>query len=287
MYRGIFFLFLSTIIWGIPQPLLFNEIKHIPALEVVCHRSIWSFFFLLFGIFFLGKFSLFINIFKDKKLIIGLSITGLLIAINWSGFIISIGLEKLQDASLGYYISPLIYIALGYLFLKEKLNLSKIFSIILMLVSIFILIIDYGTIPYLAISIGLTWATYGLIRKKLNVDAEIGLLFESGIISIMSLPYLIYLFFNKEGYFLYSGYMDTSLLIFSGLFTIIPLFFFNIGVKYLSLGFAGVIFFLTPTFHFLTSIIILNEEITYIKLLTFIIIWIAVAIFVNEKIREN
>ena len=81
--------------------------------------------------------------------------------------------------------------------------------------------------------------------------------------------------------------MDTSLLIFSGLFTIIPLFFFNIGVKYLSLGFAGVIFFLTPTFHFLTSIIILNEEITNIKLLTFIIIWIAVAIFVNEKIREN
>ena len=115
MYRGIFFLFLSTIIWGIPQPLLFNEIKHIPALEVVSHRSIWSFFFLLFGIFFLGKFSLFINIFKDKKLVIGLSITGLLIAINWSGFIISISLEKLQDASLGYYISPLIYIALGYL----------------------------------------------------------------------------------------------------------------------------------------------------------------------------
>ena len=210
-----------------------------------------------------------------------------MIAINWSGFIISISLEKLQDASLGYYISPLIYIALGYLFLKEKLNLSKLFSIILMLISIFILIIDYGNIPYLAISIGLTWATYGLIRKKLNVDAEIGLLFESGLISIISLPYLIYLFFNSEGYFLYSGYIDTSLLIFSGLFTIIPLFFFNIGVKYLSLGFAGVIFFLTPTFHFLTSIIILNEEITNIKLLTFIIIWIAVAIFVNEKIREN
>ena len=287
MYKGIFFLFVSTFFWGIPQPLLFNEIKHISALEIVSHRAIWSFIFLFFGIAIIGKFYKFINVFNNPKIIFSLFITSFLITCNWMGFVIAIVFERLQDASLGYYISPLISIGLGYVFLKEDLSKSNIISIILMFISIFLLVFSYGNVPYLAILIGLTWATYGLIRKKIDIDAEIGLLFESGVISLISLPYLIFLIINNNGSFYFSGQFDSSLLILTGLFTIIPLFFFNIGVKYLPLGFAGVIFFLTPTFHLLTSFFILKEEITNVKFIAFVIIWFAIFLFINEKIKKN
>ncbi len=156
-----------------------------------------------------------------------------------------------------------------------------------MFFSIIILILNYGKMPFLAIFIGLTWSVYGLIRKKLPVNAEIGLLFESGIISLIAFPYLLLKFVSGEGVFIYSNSYDSFILIITGLFTILPLFFFNIGVKFIPLGLTGVIFFLVPTFHFITSILILNEEITNIKLITFSIIWIAVIIFVRDKFREN
>ena len=273
--------------WGFPQPLLFNEIKHINFLEVVSHRSVWSFFFLFFAILALGKIKEFYQIFNNINLLFWLTITGFLISCNWLGFILAINFQRLQDASLGYYMTPLISIALGYFFLKEDLNFQKTLSLFLMLFSIIILILNYGKIPFLAIFIGLTWSVYGLIRKKLPVNAEIGLLFESGIISLIAFPYLFLKFVNGEGVFIYSNSYDSFILIITGLFTILPLFFFNIGVKFLPLGLTGVIFFLVPTFHFITSILILNEEITNIKLITFSIIWIAVIIFVRDKFKEN
>lgn len=287
MYKGILFLFLSTIIWGIPQPLLFNKIKHIYPIEILCHRALWSFILLILLIFFIGKINKFLLIFKEIKLIISLSLTSLLIAINWLCFIIAINLERLQDASLGYYISPLISIVLGYFFLKERLNLSKIVSIFLMITAILILIFNFGQIPYLAISIGLSWGSYGLIRKRINLDPEIGLLFETGVITIISLPYILILLIFENGHFIYSGNIDTFLLLLTGLFTIMPLFFFNIGVKYLPLGVTGVVFFLTPTFHLLTSVIILKENITIIKLISFAIIWLAIVIFIIAKYNEE
>ena len=273
--------------WGFPQPLLFNEIKHINFLEVVSHRSVLSFFFLFFAILALGKIKQFYQIFKNINLLFWLTITGFLISCNWLGFILAINFQRLQDASLGYYMTPFIIIALGYFFLKEDLNFQKTLSLFLMLFSIIILILNYGKIPFLAIFIGLTWSVYGLIRKKLPVNAEIGLLFESGIISLIAFPYLFLKFVNGEGVFIYSNSYDSFILIITGLFTILPLFFFNIGVKFLPLGLTGVIFFLVPTFHFITSILILNEEITNIKLITFTIIWFAVIIFIRDKFKEN
>ncbi len=284
--KGIIFVFLSTVLWGIPQPLLFNEIKHISPIEIISHRGLWSFLFLLIIILFVNKISNFFFIFKNLKLLVSLLITSLLLAFNWLGFVISISLERLQDASLGYYISPIISIILGYFFLKEEINKLKFVSIILMILAILLLIFNYGKVPYIAIFIGLSWAAYGLIRKKINIIAEVGLLFETFIITIFALPYLLNLLINNNGYFFYSTKLDTYMLILTGVFTAMPLFFFNTGVRYIPLGIAGSVFFLTPTFHFLTSVLILNEDIDLTKILSFIIIWIAVVIFIWDKLKK-
>tara|TARA_B100001123_G_C15321836_1_gene1028204 strand:+ start:361 stop:1275 length:915 start_codon:yes stop_codon:yes gene_type:complete len=287
LYKGIFYTSIASIFWGLPQPVYFNEIKFVPSIEVVCHRAIWSFIFLFIITLYFKKINEFFIIFLSYDKIFFLSVTAFLITINWNSFIFAISINRLQDASMGYFISPIISIALGYIFLNEKISKLKLVSLFLMIFSILFLLISLKTIPYLAIVIALSWAFYGLIRKKVNISSEIGLLYECGFISIFAIMYLIYLQINNEGYFLNYSYYISLLLFFIGAITIFPLFFFNLGVKAVPLGLAGVIFYLAPTFHFITSVFIFEEELIFYKLISFIIIWIAVAIFIYDKITED
>ena len=270
-----------------PQPLFFNEINFIPPVEVAIHRGLWSFILLLIIIIFLGKIHIFINLFSSNKKILFLSITALLILVNWSGFIFAVSINKIQDASMGYFISPMISISLGYFFLKEKITFLKLISFLMMLSAIIFLIVSLKDIPFLAILIALSWAIYGLLRKKIDVSPEIGLLFESGLITLIGTPYLIYLNIQGIDFFINSTSKISLTLMLTGVITIFPLFFFNLGVKYIPLGLAGVIFFIAPSFHFITSIFIMNESISIPKLISFGIIWVAVIIFIIDTIKEE
>ena len=270
-----------------PQPLFFNEIKFIPAIEVALHRGLWSFIFLLIILVSFGKFKEFIDIFYSYKKVFILSVTAGLISINWAGFIFAVSINKVQDASMGYFITPMISIILGYFFLKEKISILKLISLILMLLSICYLILSLKNLPYIAILIGTTWGIYGLLRKQINVTPEIGLLYESAFIALFASPYLFYLNTSNTGFFLNHSITTSFFLVMTGLITIFPLFFFNLGVKNISLGFAGVIFYLAPSFHFITSAFILNENINVQKMLAFIVIWIAVIIFIIDVFKNE
>jgi len=188
---------------------------------------------------------------------------------------------------MGYYITPMISIVLGYLFLKEKISIPKLISIIMMLCAIIYLVLSLKIFPFIAILIATTWAIYGLLRKLIDVRAEIGLLYESAFIALIAGPYLIYLNFQGSGFFLNHSSTTSIFLILTGLITTIPLFLFNQGIKFIPLGFAGVIFYLAPTFHFITSVFILNENLSLTKLVSFIIIWIAVIIFIIDILKEE
>ena len=275
---------IAAIWWGMPQPLFFNEIKFIPSMEVAMHRGVWSFFVLFLSLLFLNGISDFINLFKSMRNIIILTITALLIATNWLGFIYSVSIDKVQDASLGYFLTPMISITLGYLILKENLNLKKIISVSLMLIACLILFSSSNTFPFLALLIGTTWGIYGLLRKQIQVSPATGLLFESGLISLFAVPYLIYLNFENIGYFNLNLNYISIMLFFTGIVTIIPLFFFNLGLRHTTLGLAGVLFYIAPSFHFITSIFILDEYMEFQKLIAFIIIWVAVAIFIYDAV---
>ena len=286
-YKGVLYTCIASFFWGIPQPLFFNEIRFIPAIEIAIHRGLWSFTLLLLIIIFLGKIKDFFNIFYSFKKILLLSITSILITINWTGFIFAVSINKVQDASMGYYMTPIISVALGYFFLKEKISILKFFSILIMSFTLIYLTLSLNTFPYIAILIGVSWGFYGLLRKRIKVSSEIGLLYESGFITLFAAPYLIYLNYEGSGFFLNSDPLISILLFFTGIITIFPLFFFNLGVKYIPLGFAGVIFFLAPTFHFITSVFILNEDISFAKIISFIIIWVAIILFIIDIFIEE
>ena len=251
------------------------------------HRGVWSFFLLFFSLFFYNKIDDFLDLFKSSKKIIILTTTSLLIATNWLGFIYSVNINMVQDASLGYFLTPMISISLGYFILNESLNFRKIISVSLMIIACFILLINLDHFPYIALLIGTTWGIYGLLRKQIKVSPALGLLYESGLISLFALPYLIYLNFNNIGYFSFNLNFISIMLFLTGLVTIIPLFFFNLGLKYTTLGLAGVLFYIAPSFHFITSFFILGENMELNKLLAFIIIWIGVGIFIYDAVKNS
>ncbi len=285
--KGVIYTCIASIFWGLPQPLFFKELNHVNTIEVVLHRGLWSFIFLFFILLSFSNIKDFFSIFKSINKIIVLTITACLIASNWGGFIYAVSQERVQDASMGYFITPMISIFLGNIFLREKISLLKFISVILMILAIINLFLNLKEIPILVILIGTTWAIYGLLRKQIKVSASIGLLYESLIITLISLPYLIYLFYLNESSFLKVDQKTTFFLISTGAVTIFPLFFFNLGLKFIQLGLAGVLFYLAPTFHFITSVFILGEEIEIAKLISFLIIWIGIILYIYDTFKNQ
>ena len=285
--KGIIFACVAALWWGMPQPLFFDEINYIPSLEVAMHRGVWSFFVLFFSLVIFSEISDFFKLFKSSKKIIILTITSLLIATNWLGFIYSVSINKVQDASLGYFLTPMISISLGYFILNENLNTRKIISVSLMLLACFILFTSLDSFPYLALLIGTTWGVYGLLRKQIEVSPATGLLYESGLITLIALPYLIYLNHLEIGYFSFNLSYISVMLFLTGIVTIIPLFFFNLGLRYTTLSLAGVLFYIAPSFHFITSVFILGENLVNEKFIAFIIIWVGVSIFIYDVVRNS
>ena len=285
--KGIIFACVAALWWGMPQPLFFDEINYIPSLEVAMHRGVWSFFVLFFSLVIFSEIKDFFKLFKSSKKIIILTITSLLIATNWLGFIYSVSINKVQDASLGYFLTPMISISLGYFILNENLNTRKIISVSLMLLACFILFTSLDSFPYLALLIGTTWGVYGLLRKQIEVSPATGLLYESGLITLMALPYLIYLNHLEIGYFSFNLSYISVMLFLTGIVTIIPLFFFNLGLRYTTLSLAGVLFYIAPSFHFITSVFILGENLVNEKFIAFIIIWVGVSIFIYDVVKNS
>ena len=285
--KGIIFACVAALWWGMPQPLFFDAINYIPSLEVAMHRGVWSFFVLFFSLVIFSEIKDFFKLFKSSKKIIILTITSLLIATNWLGFIYSVSINKVQDASLGYFLTPMISISLGYFILNENLNTRKIISVSLMLLACFILFTSLDSFPYLALLIGTTWGVYGLLRKQIEVSPATGLLYESGLITLIALPYLIYLNHLEIGYFSFNLSYISVMLFLTGIVTIIPLFFFNLGLRYTTLSLAGVLFYIAPSFHFITSVFILGENLVNEKFIAFIIIWVGVSIFIYDVVRNS
>ena len=284
--RGIIFACIAAIWWGMPQPLFFNEINYISSFEVAMHRGVWSFFILFLSLIFFSEINDFLVLFKSSKKITILTITSLLIATNWLGFIYSVSINKVQDASLGYFLTPMISISLGYFILNENLNIRKVISVLLMIFACIILFTGLDSFPYLALLIGTTWGIYGLLRKQIQVSPAVGLLYESGLITLFALPYLIYLNQIDIGYFGFNFSYISIMLFLTGIVTIIPLFFFNLGLRYTTLGLAGVLFYIAPSFHFITSVFILDEYLEMEKILAFIIIWVGVSIFIYDVVKS-
>ncbi len=274
--------------WGFIGVIYFKSITYIGHIELVVHRCIWSTITLIITTFFFSKWNIFFKILKRKKNLIYLFFSGNLIFINWAAWIYAIATNRIIDASFGYFIMPILSVMLGYIFFKEVLNKKRTFSIILVILSIlYLIIISYKSLPWLGLVVALSWGFYNLLRKKINVDTDVGLLIES----LFILPFAIVAFYLIS----INGFNDFKiedppmmLLIFlAGPMTVIPLFLYVRGVELCGLGPTGMIFYITPTLQFLLGFFYYDEVFSLNKLVSFIFIWIAVIVYLKDLHENN
>ena len=190
------------------------------------------------------------------------------------------------DASFGYYIIPIFSVFLGSIFLKEKINRNKVIAIILVFISIFYLLIEFKSVPWIGLTVAITFSLYNLIRKKINISSDIGLLFETLLLSPIALILFYFLVLNNINIFGFKNLELSFYLFFAGFMTLVPLFMYIKGFELIGIGPASMIFFLTPTSQFFLSIFYLNQPLDINKLISFSFIWVAVIIYLNELRKE-
>ena len=286
--KGLILTSLGSFWWGFIGVIYFEYVAFIGHVELVVHRCLWTAVMLVLTTLFLKKWKLFIKSISNKKNLIYLFISGSLIFINWAIWIYAVATERIIDASFGYFIMPIISVLLGYIFFKEKLNKKRSFSILLVIISILIMIfLNIKTLPWVGIIVALSWAFYNLVRKKINIETDIGLLIESLYIFPFALI-VFYLIFDKglNDFSLSSPGLSIFLLL-AGPMTVIPLFLYVRGVELIGLGATGMIFYITPTLQFILGYFYYNEDFSLIKLVSFIIIWIAVIIYLKDLYETN
>ena len=286
--KGLLLTSLGSFWWGFIGVLYFEYVSFIGHIELVVHRCLWTAVMLIITTSFLAKWNTFLIIISNKKNLLFLFFSGLLIFINWAVWIYAVATERIIDASFGYFIMPIISVLLGYIFFGEKLNKKSFFSIFLVLISIFILIFfNLKSLPWVGLIVAFSWAFYNLLRKKIQVDTDVGLLIES----LYILPFAILTFhlITQEGLnnFNMSGPGLSLFLILAGPMTVIPLFLYVRGVELIGLGPTGMIFYITPTLQFILGYFYYNEEFSIVKFVSFIIIWIAVIIYLKDLYETN
>tara|TARA_B110001450_G_scaffold209629_1_gene200618 strand:- start:762 stop:1643 length:882 start_codon:yes stop_codon:yes gene_type:complete len=285
--KGIILTALGSFWWGVIGVIYFKYISFAGHIEVVVHRTVWTTLTLILSTIFFSKWNIFFDIIKNLKVLFTLFFSGLLIFINWAVWIYAISNEQIIDASFGYFIMPILSVFLGFIFFKEKINKQRIISIILVLISItFLIFVNFKSIPWVGLIVALSWGFYNLLRKKINVDTDIGLLIES----LFILPFALIAFYlivqNGLNDFSLSNPPLMFLLLIAGPMTVIPLFLYVRGVELCGLGPTGMIFYITPTFQFLLGFFYYNELFSITKLVSFILIWIAVFIYLKD-LYEN
>ena len=283
---GIFYAAFASLWWGVLGTLYFKFVSFATPIELTVHRTIWTAILLIITTGIFSKWGEFKKIIKNKKNIILLFISGILVSINWTTWLYAVSINKLLDSSLGYYIYPIISVFLGKLFLKEKLNFNQTISVILVGISLIYFLIKLNELPWIGLTVAITFSLYGLIRKKIKVSSDIGLLIETLLISPIAIAIFIYLINIDINIFSPYEPLLSFYLFWAGFMTLVPLFLFTLGFKLIGIGPASMILFLTPTSQFILGVFFFNEILTFEKLLGFIIIWLAVSIYLNELRRE-
>ncbi len=285
--KGILYIVIGSLWWGVIGVIYFRSVSFVGSIELVLHRVLWTAVMLIATTAYLSKWNKVKKILNIKKNIYYLILTGFLIFINWSVWIYAVSSNQIVDASFGYFIMPILSVLFGYLFFKELLNKRRIFSIILAIISVIYLFYFYKNFPWIGLTVGLTWSLYNVFRKKIDVDVDLGLLIESLVI----LPFALFGF-----YLVYeTGNLDFGLnsinlslvLTIAGPMTVIPLFFFVKGVLLSGLGPSGMLFFITPTFQFILGLFLYNEPFDTYRLIGFILIWVAVIVYIFDLYEQN
>ena len=282
---GLIFGLSAYILWGL-FPLYWPLLKPASAYEIVAHRAVWTLVFCLIVLAFHRKLRQTISQVKNPKILLGLTTTTALISINWIVYIWATNTGHVVEASLGYYINPLVMIAFGVLLLKEKMRIGQWIAVGIASVGVAVLTIDYGRLPWIALALAFSWGSYGVIKKVLGLGALEGLTIETMLSFIPYATFLLILNQNGSGQF--GDHLGLTILLLSaGAITAIPLLLFNGSTTRLPYTVIGLLQYITPTIQFSIGVWVRHEDMPTARWVGFIIIWCALVALAIDLLRSS
>lgn len=287
-YRsGLAFGLVAYLWWGL-VPLYFNALRSfdVPAWEILAHRITWSLPIMVAITSLTGGWVDLFRVLRNPRLVFILFLSSLFLAINWLLYIYATVSGRVTEASLGYYMMPLVNAALATFFLGERLRVAHYPALTLVAAGVLIPFIASGTFTWLAVAIPISFGFYGLIRKKVSVESSTGLTVETLLMLLPSLGFLSYLWVNDKNH-MGSDWGLNGLIAFSGIVTVVPLLTFTLSIRRLPLLAISFIQFLSPTVQMVIAVTILGETLTDASIAAFICIWLAVMIFVGDAIWQS
>ncbi len=268
----------AYLLWGF-FPLFFKWVSHVPPLEVLAHRIVWSLITLLFILAATRGWGKVRATLKNRKALTILCATTLLISTNWFVFIFAVDRGEVLQSSFGYFINPLVSVLLGFLFLGERMRRVQVLSLALAIAGVLVLTLRLGSVPWIALVLSISFALYGLLRKIVAADALTGLAVETLLLFPAASGYLLYLGVTGKGAFPSATPGDNILLPLAGVITAIPLLWFSAAARLLRLATIGFMQYITPTIHFLLAVLAFGEPFTRAHLAGFACIWAGLLLY--------
>lgn len=272
--------------WGI-APIYFKSISSVSALEILSHRVVWSFFLLAALLHFGRNWRTVSAVITNKSKMLYLVSTAILVGVNWLIFIWAVNANHMLDASLGYYINPLFNVLLGMIFLGERLRKLQWFAVALAACGVLVQLVMFGSVPIVAIALAMSFGVYGLLRKKVSVDAQTGLFIETLVMLPAAAIYLLFIASTPTSNLLNNPASLNILLVAAGVVTTLPLLCFTGAATRLKLSTLGFFQYIGPSLMFLLAVLIYGEAFTSDKAITFAFIWGALVLFSFDGLRNN
>ncbi len=281
-YRGFAFAFTAYLLWGF-LPFYMKAVAHISPYEVVAHRVLWSVPITAAILAAQGGFGSFLAVFRQPRTLVMGFVTASLISVNWAIYVWAIGSGRALESALGYFINPLVNVALGTIFLGERLNKAQMFAVALAILGVGLMTVESGGLPWVSLALALSFGIYGYLKKTLPIGPTQGFLLEVVLISPLALVFLGWLMATGNGHFVGTGVettvSDTILLAASGLVTAVPLILFVFGARLLRYSTIGLMQYIAPSMIFITAVFVFHEPFSTGKLIAFMFIWAALVVY--------
>jgi len=282
--KGAVAMVLASIIWGL-SAIYYKQLSGIPPLEVLCHRTLWSVIVFIFILRLQDRLQDLKLVFLNKKLILGLFWAAAMISINWFFFIWSVHNDRATEASFGYYIFPLVAVLFGLIFFKEQLSLMKWCSVFLAIFAVTTLAISQNILPFVALVLSVTFGIYGALKKQISLGPVLSVTTEVILLLPLAITFLLY--WHSSGFGSFGKDIETtSLLIFSGPMTAVPLMLFSYAARRVQMTSLGIIQYLNPSLQFLVAVFIFAEPFGASQGIAFGLIWLALFIYTLASLSD-
>lgn len=271
--------------WGI-IPIYWKLLDHVAPMQIVSHRMVWSFVLVTLLVFLLGQGPQLLKTFKDRATMVRLFFASTFVTLNWAVFIWAVNSGHLMETSMGYFINPLINVLVGVLWFKERLRLGQMLAVLVATLGVLILVAGIGEVPWIALSLGITFTLYSVMKKSVSLPATHGMSIETLYFVLPAIAYLLWQ--HQQGVGDFNLDLKTDfLLVLGGLFTLIPLTLFAAAAKRVTLITLGMSQYIGPTLQFLTAVFLFKEPLGETRLLAFCFIWFALVIYSVDMVKAQ